>query len=106
MDFGIIIALLGACTITTMIGLSYAGAYMMGKAKGRLEAEQEGRGTYRPEVAGPAADRILMVESAVDTVARSMSRLADAQRIMVDEQARLSEKLVGSSSRLRSTPPS
>jgi hypothetical protein len=49
---------------------------------------QELRGVERDEARVGNADRLLVVEGAVDSVARAMERLAEAQRVVLLEQVR------------------
>ena len=90
-DYGVIIGLIGTVCIAGVLGLSYVGAFLMGQARGRRDAEREMRLTERDDARIAASDRLLLVETAVDSVARAVERLTDAQRVVLLEQARLVE---------------
>lgn len=83
-DYGVIIGFIGAVCVAGVLGLSYVGACMLGHARGRREAARE-------DARIGDADRLLAVESAVDSVSRAIDRLTDAQRIVLLQQVRAAE---------------
>ena len=69
--------------------LSYVAAYLIGRGHGRRDAELAQR-----ELAHHAGhERFAAVEGAVSTVAQSMARLADAQRLLVAQQDEMAQRL-------------
>jgi hypothetical protein len=90
-DFGVIIGLIGAIGAVGVLGLSYLGAYFIGYNRARNDLERQRRDEEREErevVRDGHADRILMMEGALASVAQAMERLTDAQRLVLLEQAR------------------
>lgn len=69
--------------------LSYVAAYLIGRGHGRRDAELAQR--EQAHLAGH--DRVAAVEGAVSTVAQSMARLADAQRLLVAQQDEMAQRL-------------
>jgi hypothetical protein len=80
-NFGIIIALLGAVCAAGVLGLSYMGAYFLGHSRGRREAERE-------MIDALPGDRVEAIEGALATMAQSIERLTDAQRIALLDRVR------------------
>jgi hypothetical protein len=87
-DYGVIIGLIATGSGAVVLALSYVGAFMLGQARGRRDAERERVGDAATV---GHADRLLVVEGAVDSVARAIARLTEAQRIILLEQARAAE---------------
>jgi hypothetical protein len=87
-DLGLIIGLIGVIGAVGVLGLSYLGAYFVGYNRARNELERQRREEEREDSREGHADRILMVEGALASVAEAMERLTDAQRVMLLEQAR------------------
>jgi predicted phage gp36 major capsid-like protein len=90
-DFGVIIGLIGAVSVAGILGLSYLGAYFVGYNRARRELDREQREDAREardEARTGHAERILVVESALDSIAQALERLTDAQRLVLLEQAR------------------
>ena len=77
-DLGELTGLIVIAASTGVVALSYLGAYMFGKARGRIEAERE-RIAAREEARLASADRLLVVERGVDSWARAVAGLADSQ---------------------------
>jgi hypothetical protein len=88
-DYGVIIGLITVSGCAAILALSYVGAFLLGQARGRRDAERELRAESREEARVGNADRLLVVESAVDAVARAIERLTDAQRVALLEQTRI-----------------
>ena len=86
-DFSEVIGLIGVASGATVLVMSYLGAFMMGRARGRREIEQELRSG-----ASGHDDRLIMIESAVSSMAQAVERLTDAQRIALLEQLRISSQ--------------
>ena len=107
-DYGMIIGLISVVGVAGIMVLSYAGAYLLGQARGRREAVSELRATAREEAQVGNADRLLVVEGAVDSVSRAIERLAEAQRVVLLEQVRTSNasepRLASARSEKRNTP--
>ena len=107
-DYGMIIGLISVVGVAGIMALSYAGAYLLGQARGRRDAVHELRATARDEAQVGNADRLLVVEGAVDSVSRALERLAEAQRFALLEQVRPSNasepRLGGARSEKRNTP--
>jgi hypothetical protein len=89
-DLGIIIGLIGVVSAAGMLGLSYLGAYFMGYNRARNEYDRQRQELEREDSREDHADRILMVEGALASMAQAMERLTDAQRIALLEHARSS----------------
>src|SRR5215208_320581 len=87
-DLGLIIGLIGVVGAAGVLGLSYLGAYLVGYNRARNELERQRREEEREDSREGHADRILMVEGALASVAQAMERLTDAQRVMLLEQTR------------------
>jgi hypothetical protein len=100
-DYGVIIGLISIVAGVGVLGMSYVGAFLLGQMRGRRDADRTLRADTRDEPRVGHADRLLVVESAVDAVARAIERLTDAQRIALLEQARISSLSEG-----RVRPPS
>ncbi len=93
MDFDIraAVGLIGIVSAAAMLGMSYIGAFQLGRARGRREVEQELQNGFR-SVDDGQADRLIMIESAVTSMAQAVERLTDAQRIALLEQLRVSSQ--------------
>lgn len=87
-DLGLIIGFIAVVGGVTVLGLSYLGAYFVGFNRARNELERRRREEEREDSREGHADRILMVEGALASVAQAIERLTDAQRVMLLEQAR------------------
>ena len=85
-DYGEIIGLVGMVACAGILGLSYIGAYMLGRTRGRSEVELEQRVDAQGEARQIDHDRVLMVEGAVASMAQAIERLTDAQRIALLER--------------------
>lgn len=106
-DYSMIIGLISVVGVAGIMALSYTGAYLLGRARGRRDAVQELRATARDEAQVGNADRLLVVEGAVDSVSRAIERLAEAQRLALLQQVRptnASEPRLGARSEKRNTP--
>ena len=77
-DFRALMGLIVIAGGATVLGMSYVAAYFMGKNAARKELED--REPYR--VARPA-DRLERIESAVDSIAVEVERLAETQRFLL-----------------------
>lgn len=87
-DLGTLIGFIGMAGIATMLGLSYLGAYFVGYHRARRELERKmEREASEDELLGHA-ERIVLVESSLGSIAQALERLTDAQRSMLLEQAR------------------
>ena len=71
---GILVIASGA----TVLGLSYVGAYLLGKNAERKEAE---RRSTLPAAREP--DRLEQIESAVESIALQVERLGEGQRYLL-----------------------
>lgn len=80
-NYGIIVVLIGAVCASGVLGLSYMGAYFLGHARGRRDAERE-------MLDALPGDRTDAIESALAAMAQSIERLTDAQRIALLDRVR------------------
>lgn len=107
-DYSMIIGLISVVGVAGIMALSYVGAYLLGQARGRRDAADELRAAERDVAQVGNADRLLIVEGAVDSVSRAIERLAEAQRVALLEQVRTSSasepRLGGARSEKRNTP--
>jgi hypothetical protein len=87
-DFGVIIGLIGVVSGAAVLGLSYLGAYSLGHTRARREVERARRDEEGEDARVGHAERILLVEGALDSIAQALERLTDAQRLVLLEQAR------------------
>lgn len=69
--------------------LSYVAAYLIGRGHGRRDAEL----AQREQAHQAGAERFAAVEGAVSTVAHSLARLADAQRLLTAQQEEMAQRL-------------
>ena len=79
-DFGELTGFIVIASSAAVLGLSYVAAYLMGKNAARKEMDRrDGR-----EMLGSARqpDRLERIESAVDTIALEVERIAEGQRFM------------------------
>ena len=74
-----IVALIAAGMVAAIGALSYVGVYLIGRGHGRRIAERELEAARREQ----SADRLEVVEDAVQQISRSMARLTDAQRVLL-----------------------
>ena len=74
----------GAC----VLAMSYFGAYMLGRGRGRREVELERQAEAFDGSRSIDYDRVAMVESAVTSMAQAIERLTDAQRVALLERMR------------------
>jgi hypothetical protein len=91
-DVGVIIGLIVTLCGAGVLGLSYMGAYMLGRNRGRREVELERRMEQSEDAHLIEHDRVLMVESAVASMAQAIERLTDAQRVALLERMRASSE--------------
>jgi hypothetical protein len=87
-DIGVIIGLIVTLASVSVVGLSYMGAYMLGRNRGRREVELERSSVQHVDAQLMDHDRVLMVESAVASMAQAIERLSDAQRVALLERMR------------------
>jgi hypothetical protein len=80
------LVLIGAGAV--VLGLSYVGVYLLGQARGRRDAERERRLDVQDETRVGYADRLMLVEGAIDSMARTVERVTDVQRLMMLERAK------------------
>ena len=92
-DYGVIIGLIATLCGAGVLGMSYMGAYMLGRTRGRNEAELERRVDLQDDARLLDHDRVVMVESAVASMARAIERLTDAQRIALLERVRAANEV-------------
>jgi len=90
---GIIIGFIGAVCGASVLGLSYLGAYLLGRSRGRREVELEERVDEQSEARSIDHDRVLMVESAVSAMAQAIERLTDVQRVALLERMRAGNEM-------------
>ena len=95
-DVGAFIGLIAVGSGAFVLVLSYLGAYMLGRAHGRRQAE---RSDSHMELID-TSQRLAVMESSVQTLSNSMERLRDAQRLLVAQQDHLSRKVGLSSDRM------
>jgi hypothetical protein len=74
-----IVALLAAGFVVAVGVLSYTAAYLIGRGHGRRLAEREHEAARRQG----GEDRLQVVEEAVQQISRSLTRLTDAQRVLL-----------------------
>jgi hypothetical protein len=85
-DVGVFIGLIVVSCGAGMLGMSYFGAYMLGRARGRREVELEQRVEAQGGERLMDHDRVLMVEGAVASMAQAIERLSDVQRVALLER--------------------
>jgi hypothetical protein len=85
-DYGVIVGLLATVCCAGVLGMSYVGAYMIGRTRGRREVELEQRVDAQSESRQIDHDRVLMVEGAVASMAQAIERLTDVQRVALLER--------------------
>jgi len=88
-DVGQFIALIAVGSGAVVLLLSYFGAYLFGRARGRREEERSARYGEQAEM----AQRLAAMESTVYGLSASIDRLMDAQRLLVAQQDHLSRKV-------------
>ena len=71
-----------------VLGLSYLGVYLLGQTRGRRDAERERRLDAHDEPRAGYVDRLMLVEGAIDSMARTVERVTDVQRLMTLERAK------------------
>ena len=98
-DYGVMIGLITALCGAGVLGMSYLGAYMLGRSRGRHEAELERRVDVQDDARSIDRDRVMMVEGAVVSMAQAIERLTDAQRIALLERVRASNDVRGAGGR-------
>ena len=79
-DYGVIIGLIGAALVAVIVLLSYTGAYYLGRFRGQRDAERRFRVEEQERKSG-AGERLAVVETAVEGLARAVERMTDAQRV-------------------------
>jgi hypothetical protein len=80
-DVGVFIGLIVVLSGAGVLGMSYFGAYMLGRSRGRREVELEQRLGAHGDERIMDHDRVLMVESAVVSMSQAIERLSDVQRV-------------------------
>lgn len=75
--------------------MSYVAAYLLGRGHGRRDAILERREVEHRV----STDRLTAVEGAVDSIAQSLSRLSDAQRLMLQQQDQVARRTLGERSK-------
>jgi hypothetical protein len=70
---------------TVVLGLSYLAVYMLGKDAARKEMAR--RSEVEPGSQPARLDRLDRLESAVDSIAVEMERLAEGQRFLLNSRA-------------------
>ena len=91
-DFRMLTGLIVVSAGAGVLAMSYVGAFLFGQARGRREAEREHRlaaerANYQ-SVGATDADRLLVVEGAVDAVSHAVERLAETQRLVLLDRLR------------------
>ena len=71
-----------------VLAMSYVAAYLIGRGHGRREALLERREAEHRH----SGERLAAVEGAVDSIAQSLSRLSDAQRLMLQQQEQVARR--------------
>jgi hypothetical protein len=82
-------------TGVTVLGLSYLAAYLVGREHGRAQGERLNRGGGQFD----AAQRIGAVEGSLNSLANTVERLRDAQRLLAAQQDHLSRKVSAAESK-------
>ena len=104
-DIGVFIGLIVVLCGAGVLGMSYFGAYMLGRARGRREVELEQRVDEQSDARLLDHDRVLMVEGAVASMAQAIERLTDVQRVALLERMKpVSDPRVASRPRQHDTP--
>jgi hypothetical protein len=104
-DVGVFIGLIVVLCGAGVLGMSYFGAYMLGRARGRREVELEQRVDEQSDARLLDHDRVLMVEGAVASMAQAIERLTDVQRVALLERMKpVSDPRVASRPRQHDTP--
>jgi hypothetical protein len=81
MDLGLVVAFVSVLVGAAVVGMSYFGAYMLGRARARAELEMERRLPPAESTTNAAtAQRLLVIERAVASMARALERLTEAER--------------------------
>ena len=93
------VGLIAATVATSMVALSYAAAYLLGRSRGRRDAERASEQRAVLEGDAYARARLDQVEAALTAMGSSIKRLGDAQRVWVDHQDRAMRRERGESSR-------
>lgn len=84
---GLIVTAAGA----GVFAMSYVAAYLIGRGHGRREAQLQARESEHRV----ATDRLGAVEGAVESIAQSLARLSDAQRLMLAQQEQAARRAIG-----------
>lgn len=74
-----------------VLAMSYVAAYLIGRGHGRRDALLERREAEHRY----STDRLSAVEGAVDSIASSLSRLSDAQRLLLAQQEKVARRQPG-----------
>lgn len=74
-----------------VLAMSHVAAYLIGRGHGRREAQLERREAEQRH----SGARLAAVEGAVDSIAQSLSRLSDAQRLMLAQQEQVARRALG-----------
>jgi hypothetical protein len=82
-DVSTIIGLIAAVCTAGVLGLSYLGAYFLGRSRGRRETEREMMNAL-------PGDRVEAIEGALSTMVQAIERLTDAQRVALLDRVRTS----------------
>jgi hypothetical protein len=77
-DIGELTGFIVIASSSAVLGLSYVAAYLMGKNAARKEMDRRGAFTAPRE-----PDRLDRVETAVDSIAVEVERLAEGQRFLL-----------------------
>jgi hypothetical protein len=100
-DFGELTGFIVIASSAAVLGLSYVAAYLMGKnnARKELDAREAFAATRQP-------DRLDRIETAVDTIAVEVERLAEGQRFLLGSRGaeRPAQPLVVRPERRHATP--
>ena len=95
---GLIVVAAGAGVVI----MSYVAAYLVGRGHGRREAQL----AMREAEHRLSTDRMSVVEGAVDSIAQSLARVTDAQRLMLAQQDSLVRRASGDRVGIKpNTPP-
>ena len=90
-----IVGLIVTAAAAGVFAMSYVAAYLIGRGHGRRDAQLQ----LRENEHRHSADRLATVEGAVDSIAQSLARLSDAQRLMLAQQEQAARRAIGERAR-------
>jgi hypothetical protein len=93
MDMGELIGLIAVVATAGMLVMSYFGAYLLGRSRARAEIDIALRAREAERMAdGATADRLIIVESAVSSMAQAIERLSEVERAILLQRFQSAEQ--------------